>query len=108
MVEVEEYDKDLVRSLLVILLCTAHTDILTYYYMNIRTHKKLESGKIKMSSTEFLEFLWKENGHKFDEANLFQGFFCGLYIERVSHWSHWSVVIAKSVSGHKAYFILAH
>lgn len=87
----------------VIFLYISHTDILTYYDMDIRTRKKLESRKIKISSTDFPAFLWEENGHKFDEANTFQGFFRGFYIEWVSHWSHSSVVIAKSVSGHKAY-----
>ena len=82
----------------------AQTEILIYYDMDVRTRKKLESGKIKMSSTDFPAFLWEENGHKFDEANTFQGFFRGFYIEQVSNSSRLSVVIAKSASGHKAYF----
>lgn len=52
--------------------------------MDARTRKKLESGKIKMTSTNFPAFLWEDNGRDFDIDNLFEGFFRGFYIERVS------------------------
>lgn len=52
--------------------------------MDTRTRNKLESGKIKMTSTNFPAFLWEDNGRKFDIDNLFEGFFRGFYIERVS------------------------
>ncbi|KAF8119243.1 hypothetical protein EV363DRAFT_1245514 [Boletus edulis] len=48
------------------------------------TRKKLENGKIKMSANNLPAFLWEENGRKFNEDSLLEGFFCGFYIERVT------------------------
>ncbi|KAF8550588.1 hypothetical protein OG21DRAFT_1487667 [Imleria badia] len=47
------------------------------------TRKKLEDGKIKMSSTNFPALLWEDCGRKFNEINMLEGFFQGFYMEQV-------------------------
>ncbi|KAI9455422.1 hypothetical protein HD554DRAFT_2042799 [Boletus coccyginus] len=49
----------------------------------VETRKKLESGKIKITSTNFPVFLWEDNSHNFNIDNLFEGFLCGFYIVRI-------------------------
>ena len=52
--------------------------------MDSRTQKRLKSGEIDMSSTEYPSFLWSDNGDGFDEQNILKGLFHGFFLERVS------------------------